>query len=283
MANETFDVRDDRFDDDEDDLRPVRRRKEGWSTGAKILVGILAVGGLSLVVCCGGVIFMGNRFVKDIKDNFTEDPVRIAEIREEITTITVPESLPPQAAGLIKIPFGLFSMHFVMHGGEQQAMLMLMQMQSSQMPRADMEKSFRQQASNQGSGHVQIVSSEPRTFTINGEECDFLFAQGKLTGDVQIDGQAIDNAGPEPAAEAPPAAPEAPAQTPEGAEVAGEAPADAPAAPPAENAATNGEKLVRQVSGMFPGRDGTAFLLLIVPEKDWNEEEVVKMIESIHN
>jgi len=41
-----------------------------------------------------------------------------------------------------------------------------------------------------------------------------------------------------------------------------------------------GEKF-RQVSGDFPGKDGRAFLIFQVAEELWNEDEVVKMIESI--
>lgn len=38
----------------------------------------------------------------------------------------------------------------------------------------------------------------------------------------------------------------------------------------------------RQVSGTFPGKGGTALLVLQVPESAFDEEQVVKMIESIH-
>ena len=39
---------------------------------------------------------------------------------------------------------------------------------------------------------------------------------------------------------------------------------------------------IRQVSGTFPGKGGTAMLVLQVPESSYKEDEVVKMIESIH-
>lgn len=37
----------------------------------------------------------------------------------------------------------------------------------------------------------------------------------------------------------------------------------------------------RQVTGVFPGKNGPAFLMLQVLAEDYNEEEIVKMIESI--
>jgi len=42
-----------------------------------------------------------------------------------------------------------------------------------------------------------------------------------------------------------------------------------------------GETPIRQVTGTFPSREGHGFLMLIVPEEEWNEDEVVEMIESI--
>lgn len=41
------------------------------------------------------------------------------------------------------------------------------------------------------------------------------------------------------------------------------------------------EEVIHQVSGMFDGRGGVAFLILMESEADWNEDEVIKMIESI--
>ncbi len=38
---------------------------------------------------------------------------------------------------------------------------------------------------------------------------------------------------------------------------------------------------VRQVVGVFSGRDGTAMLMYMVPEDAWNEEEVMTMLKSI--
>jgi hypothetical protein len=38
---------------------------------------------------------------------------------------------------------------------------------------------------------------------------------------------------------------------------------------------------VRQVTGVFPGKQGTVMLILLVPESDWNEMQVISMLESI--
>jgi hypothetical protein len=38
---------------------------------------------------------------------------------------------------------------------------------------------------------------------------------------------------------------------------------------------------VRQVIGVFPGKQGTAMLMYMCPEEDWDEEEVIEMLNSI--
>ena len=45
--------------------------------------------------------------------------------------------------------------------------------------------------------------------------------------------------------------------------------------------AANGGTPTRQVVGMFAGRQGTVMLMLMVPESDYDEEAVIKIIESI--
>ncbi len=50
---------------------------------------------------------------------------------------------------------------------------------------------------------------------------------------------------------------------------------------------TQDNSQVRSVSGVFRGRGGPTFLLLVVPEESWNEEEwnderAIQLLESIH-
>jgi hypothetical protein len=45
--------------------------------------------------------------------------------------------------------------------------------------------------------------------------------------------------------------------------------------------AANGGTPMRQVVGVFPGRSGMVMVMVMVPESEYNEEAIVKMIESI--
>ena len=42
-----------------------------------------------------------------------------------------------------------------------------------------------------------------------------------------------------------------------------------------------GGKEMRQVQGVFKGRDGAAFVMYISPEEDWDEELVIQLLETI--
>src|SRR5262249_9486532 len=45
--------------------------------------------------------------------------------------------------------------------------------------------------------------------------------------------------------------------------------------------APNGGAPTRQVGGLFPGRNGMVMVMVMVPESEYNEDAIVKMIESI--
>ena len=106
----------------------------------------------------------------------------------------------------------------------QSRMLMLMQMKMEGANEAQMEQQMKMQASQQGMNQdITVESSETRTFTIDGQEQDFVFAVGtNRAGDT-----------------------------------------------------------VHQVTGVFPGKDGTAMLMLMEDDAHWDEAAVEKMIESI--
>ena len=40
--------------------------------------------------------------------------------------------------------------------------------------------------------------------------------------------------------------------------------------------------VMRQVIATFPGKDGTAFLMIMGPAQTWDKEEIDQFIESIH-
>lgn len=192
---------------------------KGMSTSMKVVLGLLIASGFLVLICCGGIVWLGNQFANSV----TEDPVEIAKIQDEITAIGIPEDLPP-AFGM-SFSLGVMNMQMAGYGEDEgNDVLLLMQMQVQGQSDEEMRSQFRQQAQQHGGDDVRIMETDTRTFTINGVECDFTFAKG---------------------------------------------------------VAEESDEPIRQVSGVFPGRNGTAFLFYMVPEEEWDEERAVDIIQSL--
>ncbi len=193
--------------------------KPGMSTGMKVFIGIMIVGGATALLCCGGAFFFFRNMFQ-----ITDDPAEIQKIQEEIAGIEIPEGL--EAEGGVTMDMGMVGvqMKMAIYQGDKSALMLMQMVGPGQMSEQQMRDQFRQSMQQQGQdSDIKIESAEERVLTVNGEEATFEFVKGTTA-----EGDAV-----------------------------------------------------RQVSGMFAGRGGTAFLLYHVPEKDWNEEQVVQMIESI--
>jgi hypothetical protein len=191
--------------------------KRGMSTGTKVLLIVGSVFGVLAVLCCGFGFYIYNRITKSV----TDDPAKIAAIRQEIVTINIPAGFAP-AHGM---DLGIWRMKMKMAAYMRQAeVLMLMEIPgvaSDEEMRKQMEEAFEKQGQKQD---VKVQQRDVRKITIDGKEYPFEFSQG----------------------------------------VQGE-----------------NEQAMRQVIGVFPGRGGTAILMYMAPERDWDEEEVMTMLRSI--
>lgn len=160
----------------------MSRSEEGMGTTAKVVLIILGAGALLLLVCCGVGAWWGKGMVDQFKDSMTEDPAKIAEVTSSIVDITIPEAYSPQMA----MNFAMFGVQMKMcaysRTGDAGGVL-IMEMSGPQMGnRAQMKQQFQQSLRQQGRNQdLQVESSVTRTFTINGEECDFEFIKGKNT------------------------------------------------------------------------------------------------------
>ncbi|MEZ5940401.1 MAG: hypothetical protein R3C18_03345 [Planctomycetaceae bacterium] len=197
-------------------------KKKGMSTLTKVLLGLGCGGILGIVVCCGGFTYLGSRMV-----NVTEDPDKIAALREEIVGIDIPDTLPP-AMG-VEMNVMVFKMKMAGFGDQQGEFLMLMGMDIKDADPEQMEQQMKMQANqqmNQQNKDVVITQSETRTLMVDGQERDFVFAQGTMNQ-------------------------------------------------------SGTETEIRQVTGSFQARNGVGMVIYIVPEEDWDEEQTIKMLESI--
>ncbi|MCA9087001.1 MAG: hypothetical protein KDA90_00015, partial [Planctomycetaceae bacterium] len=178
------DLNDDRRDEFEDDVyrdeldddRPRRRRapkSAGMSTGFKVVIALLVIFALGMCTCCGVGVYFARQAM-----NFTDDPAEIGAIQQKIADIELPEDMAPAMGGSMNL--GLFQMDLAGYGQQNGKFLMLMQMQISGAEEAEVERQFRQQANQQGDKDIVIKKSEVRTLTVDGEEREFVFAEGTM-------------------------------------------------------------------------------------------------------
>ena len=156
-------------------------QKPGMSTGKKILLVLLGLGGLTLLLCCGGVLYVANQF----KSALVEDPEKIVDIKEEIAAIELPEEFLPKGgmdfAGMGFIPE--VKMVVYEYKDEKTGGLMLLQMkfpESIQTNQQQMKAQMQQQQQQQGGDQelTNITDRETRTYTIHGEEVEVQFRTG---------------------------------------------------------------------------------------------------------
>lgn len=214
------------------DFQDAPQQKQGMSSTAKVLLILGSIGGLALLVCCGGAAFVAYKF----KQNFsiTSTPAEVNQQTQEIMQVEVPDEFPPMMA--MKIKLGPVDMRLATYGteGSDPSMLLIMEMKSlpgqpqgnPRQMRDQMLQQMRQNQQQQGQQMVNVIeeSSESRDFTINGQKVPFEFVKGKNAED----GTAY-----------------------------------------------------RQVVGVIPSGEGFIMIMLATPEAKYDEDKIVKMIESI--
>jgi len=226
MSNDTFN----------DDFDDGRAAKPGMSTGVKVLIGILAGGGLLTVLCCGGVFFFGWSVAKQVELKTTPEAVR--EIGSKIAGIDIPAEYAPQA-GLKMELFGVVMAIATYSNADGDAGVVLMESKFPEQPGQqgqmemqleqqfqEIENMYQQQSLGKFYSREKLSDTEStsRELTVRGAPVQFQFTKGKG----MVSGQEM-----------------------------------------------------REVAGSFPSKGGRVKIIVQMPEEDYNEEEVVKMIESI--
>ena len=183
---------------------PAPTRKKGMSTGVKVLLALGALGGVSVLACCGGTVWWAS------SQKPVEDPAEIRAMTDEIIGIEIPDQYQPMVG--MDIDVFVVQMTMLMYQDGANGNLMICDVQAPSQGEADQElqeQQLRQQLSQQN------VGAETLLFTFSEAEDQ------------------------------------------------------------------NGTAY-RQVSGTIPSRTGGfGFLILQATEAGYDEEAVVKMLESI--
>lgn len=204
----------------DEQFQPEPPRKQGMSTGVKVLLILLCIGGVFALLCCGGVVY----FAYSFRNAMSEDPVVVKEVTKTIADIDIPPNFEPAVS--MDINVFTVKMRFVVYQTKNKSgTLMLMEMAVANASEEDMRQSMNERGQGQNMKKLQINKTETKTFKVRGKDVPFTFAE------------AVD-----------------------------------------KKTKTEYE----QVSGKFPGKDnGVVMLVLQVPKKDYNEDQVIKMIKSI--
>jgi len=264
-----------------------------------LLILLVSVTGLSLLCCCGIGISMYS-MVPKIED----DPAVAQQTLDELLQIKLPERFTPEMAIRMNVLGFINVKGVIVESTSKDGMLIVVRLRGSLVEQGDfvtqIEDSIKDEVDD---SDMVIESRETRQFEIDGQPVEFTFLKGRRNdgsnqnldeqegeesqeetepvsedADAQTEVETVESAPAEPATDAPASPTESETDT-------DTAPADNEA--PAEQPAENGEgkeddaRVMRQVRALIPGKDGPTLFLLIVPEDEWNEQEVVDMIESI--
>lgn len=152
-----------------------RAAKPGMSTGMKVLLILLGIGGVFVLACCGiGIYFFSQIQVE-------EDPAAVARITREIAEIEIPEQFEPEGA------FGMnvivWSLKMVAYSHQQEAGSLALAEMTVDVGghQKTHELQVRDMLREQGFGQedLEITSSEKRDFEIRGETESFEFAEAE--------------------------------------------------------------------------------------------------------
>ena len=144
-------------------------------TFVKVLLILTGVGGICLILCCGGIFWA----VKNSEFKMTEKKEDIIEIQNEIAQITIPDTFKPQAGMSMNI-MGTSVRMAIYEEKSKDGALVLMSLGIPDDGMVDMEQEFRKsmKQQNQNQRELTITKTEEREFTIKGQKVNFEFSEG---------------------------------------------------------------------------------------------------------
>jgi len=161
---------------------PEPPRKKGLSAGCIVLIVLAAIGGLVMLLCCGGFVAMGYYF----KNTVSDDPAVIARVSAEIADIDVPGELKPKASFKMNVPFSDQQlMTWVVYLDEATQSTLVLGAFGEAMAGGNPEefqRGLRQSMEQQGVAQEESAGewdTHEREVTVHGEPATFFFATGE--------------------------------------------------------------------------------------------------------
>lgn len=170
------------YDDERFDPQP-RPKKQGMSTGMKIIIIILCIGGGLFLLCCGGVVY----FVMKVKDGVSDNPDTVIATTKEIIGTEVPPKLQlqPRMSMIMDVPFIPKFRMVVYSGAGAGSQLTLVEMVDPSLKAGELnqqqEQEFQEQMGKQGQGPKKLEKQEvtTRQIDIRGKKTPVQFIKGE--------------------------------------------------------------------------------------------------------
>jgi hypothetical protein len=165
----------------QEDWHDEEQRPRGMSTTTKVLLTLAAVGGVFLLLCCGGVFYGVQQFQKFAKDAVKTNPADVRQATAEIIHIDLPpEFEPKQSMDMIFMKMVIWQ-----HRKDRSATVMISQIGTqfatgdTEQQRQQMLDAMRQQGQQQGPTVSGKTTIETREIDIDGETIPFQFVTGE--------------------------------------------------------------------------------------------------------
>jgi len=167
------------------------KKRSGCMTAFLVL---LLVGGISLVVCCGGLGLIGYQAQKAV----VEDPAAVRALTDEIAQIQLPEGMEPKGGINGKVPF-LGGIKMVMYEGENNAFFALGEVSGPMA--ANAQETFRAEIDKQREAQQpsEDQTTEQVEFTVRGQPASMEVVRGTRqdgTSKVEVFGSFEGHEGP---------------------------------------------------------------------------------------
>lgn len=154
---------------DDRDYRPPRQNNEGSGCGKIFLILLAITGACTLMLCCGGTLFLYWGFNQL---NFSMEPAKVREVAESMLDITIPDDYTPTMSMEIK------QLNFAMaaFGDEKQNRGIIM---VKHPPGADINSQDEALNKAKGERNFEVEKTEEKIFKLNGKDETFTVQQGK--------------------------------------------------------------------------------------------------------
>jgi hypothetical protein len=156
--------------------------KKGMSTTAKVVLVMLGVGGVALLLCCGGLFGAGIWLKRTVEQAQVTNPVQVRELAGQIASIEIPEGYAPLQG--LQLPMVGMRMVTFTRTDQVGANIFLMENNMGMNPSdpAQRDQMLDQFQMQQGAQGANLTNVEVREIEVAGQKVPFQFGNRTSVG-----------------------------------------------------------------------------------------------------